>query len=88
MTALPLIVGFGGVGPAGRSSLHHAYNRIIYESLSLEKQRKTQTALSSMMNLAYQRSGELVDKTGNKLSKEEKQRLEKAVLEGTLIRRL
>ena len=64
MTALPLIVGFGGVGPAGRSSRHHAYNRIIYDSLSQSKQKETQTALSSMMGLAYRRSGNLVNKNG------------------------
>ena len=84
MTALPLIVGFGGVGPAGRSSLHHAYNRVIYESLSQEKQRETQTALSSMMCLAYKRSGSLVNADGRKLTKLEEQDIEKAVLEGKI----
>ena len=88
MTALPLIVGFGGIGPAGRSSLHHAYNRTIYESLPQCKQQETQTALSSMMGLAYRRSGNLVNKNGKKLSQEEEQNMERAILDGTLIRRL
>ena len=59
MTRLPVIVGFGGVGPAGRSSFHHAYDRIIWESLDRRRRRTTVTALSSMMNLAFERNGEL-----------------------------
>ena len=59
MIRLPVIVGFGGVGPAGRSSFHHAYDRIIWESLDRRRRRTTVTALSSMMNLAFERDGEL-----------------------------
>ena len=39
MVKLPVITAFGGYGPAGRSSSHHAFRRIIIESLS-EKERK------------------------------------------------
>ena len=60
MTALPVIVGFGGVGPAGRSSFHHAYHRTVYESLSGASQRETVASLASMMKLAFQIDGQLV----------------------------
>jgi len=58
MTALPVIVGFGGVGPAGRSSFHHAYRRIIFDHLSPAQQVQTTQSLAAMMKLAYVRDGE------------------------------
>jgi acetoacetyl-[acyl-carrier protein] synthase len=36
MVKLPVITAFGGYGPAGRSSSHHAFRRMIIESLSEE----------------------------------------------------
>ena len=48
---LPLIVGFGGVGPAGRSSFHHAYRRTVLESLSAETKRQTLISLAALMGL-------------------------------------
>jgi acetoacetyl-[acyl-carrier protein] synthase len=88
MTALPVIVGFGGVGPAGRSSFHHAYHRTVYESLPEASKRETVASLASMMKLAFQIDGQLVtpehiDFTASKYSL-----LEQAVLKGTLIREL
>ena len=88
MTPLPLVVGFGGVGPAGRSSFHHAYNRIIWESLAAAERRRTVAALAAMMNLAHLHDGALVDRDGNPVEGEAYERLEQAVLAGTLIRRL
>ena len=49
MVRLPLIVGFGGYNAAGRSSFHQAYQRIVFESLSQQKQRETLTGLAVMM---------------------------------------
>ncbi len=45
MAILPVIVGFGGVNPAGRSSFHAAYQRLVYDKLSPEKQAETLKSL-------------------------------------------
>ena len=88
MTRLPLIVGFGGVGPAGRSSFHHAYERTIWESLDAPGRRRTVAALTALMNLAFQRDGRLVGPDGRELDDAAYTRLERQVLDGTLIRRM
>jgi acetoacetyl-[acyl-carrier protein] synthase len=37
MSHLPIIVGFGGFSAAGRSSGHHAYRRMVIESLPAQE---------------------------------------------------
>ena len=49
MSRLPVIVGFGGVNPAGRSSAHHAYRRLVIDSLPQNKQDRTYAALAAVM---------------------------------------
>ena len=88
MTALPVIVGFGGVGPAGRSSFHHAYRRTVYESLTEASKRETVTSLASMMKLAFQIDGQLVTPEHTLFSDASYFSLEQTVLKGTLIREL
>lgn len=51
MLRLPVIVGFGGISPAGRSSFHHGHNRLIFEQLSLSKQQATLNSLSALMGI-------------------------------------
>lgn len=36
MSKLPVIVGFGGINAAGRSSFHHSYRRMVHEALNEE----------------------------------------------------
>jgi len=48
---LPVIVGFGGVNPAGRSSGHHGYRRLVADSLPAARRDSTYAALASLMNL-------------------------------------
>ena len=50
MSRLPVIVGFGGVNPAGRSSLHHGYRRMVIDKLGTEAQDKTFASLAALMN--------------------------------------
>lgn len=88
MTRLPVIVGFGGVGPAGRSSFHHAYHRIIWESIDKTRRQRTVTALAAMMNLGFVRDGQLCRPDGTPFDGAGLAALERTVLEGTLIRRL
>lgn len=74
MTAIPLIVGFGGVNTAGRSSFHHGYRRTLIDVLGSEKADRTYKSLASLMGI--QISGEL--------TAEQRQQ----ILDGTLIRKI
>ena len=51
MTRLPVIVGFGGVNPAGRLSHHHAYGRLVMDALPEAERRRTFQSLAALMNL-------------------------------------
>ena len=51
MTRLPVIVGFGGVNPAGRVSFHHAYKRLVFDALAESDLENTYASLASLMNL-------------------------------------
>ena len=57
MSRLPVIVGFGGINPAGRSSSHHAYRRLVIDRLDQPLADDTYRSLAALMNL------ESVDKT-------------------------
>ena len=46
---LPVIVGFGGINPAGRSSGHHAYARMTYSALPAKRRERTLDALATLM---------------------------------------
>ena len=51
MVPLPVIVGFGGINPAGRVSFHHSYRRTILDALSDEKKQSTYQSLAVLMGL-------------------------------------
>lgn len=89
MTRLPVIVGFGGVNAAGRSSFHHAYRRMILESLSPEQRQETIAGLAVMMGLVSYNNGVYSDDQGNKYSQAEVEaKLADEVTDGTLVRRI
>tara|TARA_R110002124_G_scaffold68091_1_gene184620 strand:+ start:971 stop:2830 length:1860 start_codon:yes stop_codon:yes gene_type:complete len=48
---LPVIVGFGGINAAGRSSGHHAFARMTYSSQSLSQRERTLASLVTLMGL-------------------------------------
>lgn len=52
MKPLPVIVGLGGVNPAGRVSFNHAYRRMVIESLPETVQARTYRNLTALMNLS------------------------------------
>jgi acetoacetyl-[acyl-carrier protein] synthase len=84
-----VIVGFGGFGPAGRSSNHNAYRRLIFDSLSPKHQQETVLSLAVIMKLVAFKEGDYVDKQGHKLSIQEVDaKFRTDVLNGTLIRRI
>ena len=53
MKRLPVIVGMGGINPAGRVSFNHAYRRLVIDSLSTQKQSSTFASLSQLMGLDH-----------------------------------
>jgi acetoacetyl-[acyl-carrier protein] synthase len=48
---LPVIVGFGGISAAGRSSGHHAYNRMVQSALPEAQRERTFASLAALMGL-------------------------------------
>ena len=87
MSILPVIVGYGGVSPAGRSSFDQAYRRMVLESLCPEEQQHTVAGLACMMKLVkwcedgYRSSdGELLNLT------QVGERYRQEVCKGTLVR--
>jgi len=48
---LPVIVGFGGINGAGRSSGHHALARMVHEALPGETRRRTLASLGALMGV-------------------------------------
>lgn len=74
MARLPLIVGFGGINAAGRSSFHHGYRRMIIDALDQPSAQLTLRSLAALMGLP----------AGDELSAEQIA----YILDHTLIRRI
>lgn len=51
MSRLPVIVGFGGINAAGRSSFHQGYRRLILDALDTATRSRTLAALGRLMRL-------------------------------------
>ncbi len=49
MSRLPVIIGFGGVNAAGRSSFHHSYRRMVIHALPAADAAETYASLSALM---------------------------------------
>lgn len=48
MINLPVITGFGGINAAGRSAGHHAYRRMVFDSLDTQLQSNTLRSLAAL----------------------------------------
>ena len=89
MTRLPVIVGFGGYNAAGRSSAHHAFRRMVIESLDSESRQQTLAGLAVMMNLVKVVDGQYLSLDASPLTLAElESRYSEQILSGTLIRRI
>ncbi|MGD8176826.1 beta-ketoacyl synthase [Marinimicrobium sp. ARAG 43.8] len=89
MLSLPVIVGFGGFNAAGRSSGHHAYRRMVLESLSAEERRETLVGLAVMMGLVRCEGDRYLDADDRAYDAQAvEQQFGPTVMEGTLIRRI
>ena len=53
---LPVIIGFGGISPAGRSSFDHGFNWLVDSELPAAKRQASRIALASLMQLLDQKS--------------------------------
>lgn len=51
MMRIPVITGFGGISPAGRSSFHHGYRRLVIDALAAGKADTTYASLAALMRL-------------------------------------
>lgn len=51
MSRLPVIVGFGGINAAGRSSFHQGYRRLVLDALDTATRERTLSALARLMGL-------------------------------------
>ncbi|MCY4044563.1 MAG: beta-ketoacyl synthase [Cellvibrionales bacterium] len=63
MAILPVITGFGGISPAGRSVFHHAYQRLVFDALTTEKKAETLKSLSALMGDHYKTEQGVLDNT-------------------------
>lgn len=78
MQRLPVITAFGGFNPAGRSSFHRGYRRLIVDSLSAAERTDVLSDLAALMGL----------RTGSSAGGALDAALERQVLDGTLVREL
>ena len=51
MTALPVIVGMGGINAAGRTSFHQGYRRIVLDALNAQDRSETFLGLATLVKL-------------------------------------
>jgi len=51
LARLPVIIGFGGVNPAGRVSAHHAFRRLVIDQLGDDDAAATLRSLAALMRM-------------------------------------
>jgi len=89
MSSLPVIVGFGGFNAAGRSSFHHAYQRMVIENMPQKEREDTLLGLAAMMKLVRFEEGGYLDSEGQSLSTADIiERFSEQILSSTLIRKI
>ncbi|CAM3671871.1 MULTISPECIES: beta-ketoacyl synthase [Pseudoalteromonas] len=89
MTALPVIVGMGGINAAGRTSFHQGYRRIVLDNLAGDARQETFLGLATLMNLVSLQEGELKDQHGNSIKQSDiEAQFGEQIIAGTLIRKI
>ncbi|RDE23056.1 beta-ketoacyl synthase [Motiliproteus coralliicola] len=89
MSNLPVIIGYGGVNAAGRSSFDHAYRRLILDKLSEADQHSTLLGLATLMGEIQNQEGQLLDRDGIAIDPTRlSDRFRPYLLNNTLIRRI
>ncbi len=89
MASLPLIVGFGGYNAAGRSSFHHAYERLIFDALNTQQKRLALANLAVLMGLVRGQGASYVTLDGQELGLAElESQYAQIILNSTLVRKI
>lgn len=89
MSNLPVIIGMGGINAAGRSSLHHAYRRLVLDSLGAQDALETRASLASLMGLLKKDGDQWCDQAGSHVELASYLSSIDSILKaGTLIRKL
>ncbi|AEF53814.1 beta-ketoacyl synthase [Marinomonas posidonica] len=89
MARLPVIVGFGGINSAGRTSSHQAYRRIVFDLLPNSIQQDVLLDLATLTNMAEHKNGLWQTDTGETLNAEALvDSIGEELLAKTLIRRI
>ena len=90
MSQLPVIVGFGGISPAGRSSFHQGYRRLILDQLDTSSRQETLIDLATLTGLAQYENGQFRMGAGDNLFNRDAlaAAVEQQVCNNTLIRRI
>jgi len=89
MTALPVIVGMGGINAAGRTSFHQGYRRIVLDSLDAKARQETFLGLATLMCLVKLEQGQLVDQHGQVIEQSQiESTFGEQIIAGTLIRKI
>lgn len=69
MSRLPVVVGFGGINAAGRSSFHQGYRRLVLDALKPDIQTRTLAGLGRLMQLGEGDDAALSDLHGNTIKR-------------------
>ncbi len=89
MSRLPVIIGFGGINSAGRSSAHHGYRRLVLDKLSQADAQETRASLATLMGLLSYNNGQWLDAQGSAVALNTYlQSIAGLIQNGTLIRKL
>ena len=89
MSSLPIIVGFGGISSAGRSSSHRAFQRIIFDHLNTREQENILLELAVMTGKATYKNNSLIDQQQNAITPQKIiEKFGNQLLRDTLIRQI
>lgn len=89
MSHLPVIVSFGGISPAGRSSFHYGYRRLVFDALPREEQDGTLQNLAVLTGRLRHAEGQWLDGDDRAVDLATWLKLHRqTLLDGTLIRKL
>jgi len=89
LSHLPVIVGFGGINSAGRTSFHHGYKRLVIEKLAGPIQTETYASLGTLMGILRYHNHTFWDKTDTAVRTELiPDYFGSAIRENTLLRRV
>lgn len=89
MSHLPVIVAFGGINAAGRSSFHHGYRRTVIDRLDNKDTIDVYCGLATLMGYLTYREGKYYDKDAIECPPEKvAERFGERILKNTLIRRI